>query len=529
MPRTSTKPNVLILYSDQHHAGTLGCYGNEEIHTPNLDRLAQEGVLLERAYTQNPICTPSRMSFLSGLYPHNLGYYGLMGPKPELPSIFHYFKEAGYKTGLAGKTHTPTGWFDEDIDFLADAFGYEVPRTYYRNKMAEGVQGLSLNDYSLDLAREGLMEDRDDKIYHEWYEAHHHDAGQGLDARYSRLDEDHTVEAWTAGKTIDFIEAYQDNPFIFWMSVPRPHQTYVPAKKFWDMYDEDRLTLPPNADDPMEGRHPMARRQLYSFKESTDWMSFEPKTYDRARRRVLRGYYANVTQVDDAFGRVLNRLEELGLRENTIVLYLTDHGEFAGEHGLIEKAPGIAFHCVTHIPTIISYPKALAQNVRREGLAESVDWFKTLCDLCAIPVPSHVMGQSLVPLLKEGKKVKDYAFTENAFSKTIHSDRYKLTLYPDDICDDKRFGELYDLKEDPWEMQNLYENPAYKDVLYELTTELLMWLVRTTRVKTINPSVLTSYGVDGDWDIGQEFIADDGCVKNSYIAHMVERGAINYY
>ena len=85
------------------------------------------------------------------------------------------------------------------------------------------------------------------------------------------------------------------------------------------------------------------------------------------------------------------------------------------------------------------------------------------------------------------------------------------------------------MKEDAWEMQNLYENPAYKDVLYELTTELLMWLVRTTRVKTINPSVLTSYGVDGDWDIGQEFIADDGCVKNSYIAHMVERGAINYY
>lgn len=529
------KTNVLILYSDQHHAGSLGCCGNPYVKTPNLDRLAEEGVLLERAYTQNPICTPSRMSFLSGLYPHNLGYYGLMGEAPEnIPTLFTYFKKAGYRTGAAGKTHTPCGWISKDLDFLADAYGYEIPRLRCQDRFAEGVQGIALNEYSLDLAKEGLLDQRDDKIYPEWFSLHRHDAGQGLDGSYSSLDEEHTAEAWTAKKTIEFLEEHirkeknDERPFFFWMTVPRPHQTYRPAKKFWDMY-EDPIPLPENADDRMEGRHPAAAAKKAYFKESTEWMSFEPKTYEAARQRVLRAYYANVTQADDAFGRVLDYLDEKGLRENTLVLYLSDHGEFAGEHGMIEKAPGIAFHCVTHVPAIISFPKLLPQNCRRQGLAESVDWFSTLCEICDIDLPDHVFSKSLLPLLQRGEEVNAYAFTENAFSKTIHSPDYKLTVYLDEANQGRRFGELYDLKNDPGEMKNLFFEEDRKVLVHELSYELLLWLIRTSRVKTINPSVLSASGLDGDWDIGGEFYADDGFVKNSFIEDMIKRGSLNYF
>lgn len=157
----SGKPNVLILYSDQHSANALGCYGNAEVRTPNLDALAAKGVRMENAYTQNPICTPSRMCLLSGQYVHNFGYYGLMGEKPaSLPNLFDHFRANGYATGVAGKIHTPAGWVSDSCDYVADGYGFEVPVKPSNHSQEEGCQGLKSNDYSsylaeLDLPRIG--------------------------------------------------------------------------------------------------------------------------------------------------------------------------------------------------------------------------------------------------------------------------------------------------------------------------------------------------------------------------------------
>lgn len=531
MARTS-RPNVLLLFSDQHNARVAGCYGNREVHTPNLDRLATEGVRFAEAYANNPICTPSRMCYMSGQYVHNHGRYGLMGKPPvDLPNAFSFFRGHGYTTGMAGKFHTPAGWLAKDCDFVADAFGYETPLRRWEDGMLEGLQGRFDDHYSLDLARRGLLGERDDRTLHEQREHFGLWKGQGVDARPSRLGEDETVEAWTAGKTVEFLsEAKSKNaPFFFWMTVPRPHQTYAPARRFWDMYDESQITLPPSAGDSMDGRHRSARRTQEYFHNNDEWRLYDPKDWDSTRRRVLHGYYASVTQVDDSVGRVLVALERLGLRENTIVVYASDHGEFAGEHGMIEKAPGIAFRCVTRVPWIWSFPGVLPQGAVRDSLVESVDFLPTVASLCGLPQPNWVDGKDTTQLLQEGGDLRDAAVTENVLTKTIHTHRYKLTQYQPEMCDGEDFGELYDLEKDPWELRNLYFEAEAREIVHDLRHRLYNWLVRTTRYVTVNtiPGNLPGKSFKA-WDLADSLYDGDGRLGIGYLRELIEREEENY-
>lgn len=528
------KPNILLLYSDQHNSRVLGCYGNNEIKTPNLDKLAEEGIRFNNAYTQNPICTPSRICILSGQYVHNFGNYGLMGRAPmHLPHLFKHFKRYGYMTGMAGKTHTPTGWLTPDCDFVGDGYGFEIPVTKWNVDKEEGCQGMNHDSYTHYLSQKGLGKDRDDKILQEWYELYQHNHGQGVDARSSRLEEDETIEAWSADQAIKFIEKAQeeDKPFCFWMTVPRPHQTYAPAKKFWDMYDEDKLTLPPNSENTMEGRHISARKTQKGFQESEEWRIFEPKDWESSRRRVLHGYYANVSQVDDAMGRVLDKLDELGIRENTIIVYTSDHGEFAGEHGMIEKAPGIGFRCVTRVPSIWSWKGHLQEGETRDALVESIDFLPTVSKLAGIPLPNWVDGCDISSVLEKDDDVRDIAVTENAVTKTIHTKKYKFTQYLPEMNNGKDFGELYDIEKDPWELKNLYFDKEYENVKNELRYKLYCWLVKTTRNVTVNPKAPSEdwvKGWDRSWEIADELYDDDGKIGFDFIKRYIDKGWMNY-
>ena len=531
---TNRCPNVLLLYSDQHNAKVLGCYDNWEVYTPNIDKLASEGVMFTNAYTQNPICTPSRMCIMSGQYTHNHGYYGLMGRKPEnLPHIFSYLKKYGYTTGMAGKIHTPAGWLSEYCDYVADGYGYEIPLTFWSERIEEGLQGLRNNEYTLYLYEKGLGDDRDDKVLHEWYEKHGYDAGQGLDARPSRLKKEDTIEGWTAAKTIDFIEkAHKENkPFCFWMTVPRPHQTYAPAKEFWDMYDEEKLKLPPNAEYDMSERHWSAKVTRNEFQNNLSWVVFEPKDWDSARRRVMHAYYACVTQVDYAVGEVLKKLGELGIRENTIVVYASDHGEFAGEHGMIEKAPGIGFRCVTRIPYIWSWPGHLPEGEMRDALVESVDFLPTVCRLAGIPMPNWVDGKDMYNVLYDNEDIRDIAVTENPLTKTINTKKYKFTQYLPEMCEGKDFGELYDIENDPWEIRNLYFDPEYKEIVQEMRYKLYCWMVRTSRFVTVNakaPDTQFTNQWHKAWELTKEFYDEDKKLGMKFIQKLIDKGWINY-
>jgi len=535
---TNKYPNILILHSDQHSARTLGCYGNSQVITPNLDQLAQDGVVCDNAYCQSPICTPSRMSMLSGQYVHNFGYYGLMGEKPaNLPNIFSYLKEYGYATGAAGKTHTPAGWLTESCDCIGDGYGFEIPVTPWNEHLEEGCQGLIYNEYFQFLYEHGVADKREDKVLSELYEKRGHSQGQGVDTRPSDLDVDLTIDAWSAEYANKFIEksVKENKSFCFWLSLPHPHQVYTPARKFWDMYEDIDIQLPENSEDDLSGRSIAAKRKQKYFKENDEWILFEPKDWDSVRKRVLRGYYACVTQVDEAIGRVLRKLDELNIRENTIIVYLSDHGEFAGEHGMIEKAPGIGFRCVTRIPMIWSYKKKLPVNSRRDNIMEAIDVFPTMCQLAGIPLPDWTDGCDIGPSLSNGEDVKHIAVTEHPVTKTIHTKKYKLTQYIPEYHGGEDFGELFDIENDPYELNNLYFNPKYQNVVNDMRFKLYCWLVKSTRNVTVNPTVQNVSGhhdlFDGfSWDLAKirGVSGKDGKVGFDFIQKMIDNGYLNY-
>ncbi len=463
------QPNVLFIISDQHNAKVLGHKNHPDVKTPNLDKLAVEGVRFDNAITQNPICTPSRVSFFSGQYPHNHGYYGLGGPRPDgLPTILGHFRRAGYQTAAIGKIHCPEHWVEDDCDYF---------REVYPDCSIGGCP-----EYTEYLRKKGVLEDRDDIRYQEQPPG----GGQSVDGRMSRLKYEDSVEGWIVRETIGFMEqaVAEEQPFIVQASLPRPHRIYAPSEPFWSMYDESKLTLPPNAEYDMAGKAPHLRKTAENMK-SGSWTIFEPKTFEAGRLRKLHGYLGCVSQVDYAVGEMLDWPKEKGLEEDTIVIYTSDHGDYACEHGIMEKAPGICSDAITRIPYIWRWTGHLKSGNIATEIAETVDLSTTLCALAGLEPLQTSDGKDLSHLLRgESGEVHKIGVTEFAWSKSVRKGKYRYVYYlpemfPQEYPDG--FGELYDLESDPWEMENLYFKPEYASVVSELKNDLLDWLITTTR------------------------------------------------
>ena len=388
-----TRPNVLIIKSDQHNARCLGVNGHRQVRTPHLDALASRGVNFTRAFVQNPICTPSRMCYLTGQYVHNHGIFGLSGNErvPDgLPSLFSTFKSAGYRTGIVGHIHVDGSWLQPHCDL-------------YRDLHDEARPGDT--PYDRYLAGKGLQHLRDDEAYR--------GRSQILDACPSELAFEDTNEGYCLQSFYDLLEGTADGqPFLFQLDPLHPHQDYIPAREFWERYDGMELELPPSADEDLSAKPPHQQRMIARH-HGYDWV-FEPRTYRAGRLRKLQGYYGCISQVDHMVGLALQRLEQMGRAENTIVVYCSDHGDFALEHGFLEKAPGISYDAITRVPFIWSWPAGgIAENLTVEELVESVDLFPTLCALAGIDAPDTIDGHELVSLLRGGgAAVREFAVTE---------------------------------------------------------------------------------------------------------------------
>ncbi|MEW5979625.1 MAG: sulfatase-like hydrolase/transferase [Acidobacteriota bacterium] len=496
--------NVLYVISDQHQAACMGHEGHTQAITPNMDRLAGQGVRFTKAYTQNPICTPSRMSILSGQYCHNHGYYGLNGPPPPftLPSFLSHFRQNGYRTAAIGKVHTPdepTNWLEGHCDILAECYRYFSSPPWLSDEYADYLRAL------------GLLDKEDSVALPEF------PGDQQHEGRPSHLPYEHGVEGWCVKKAIQFISNCQGQPFCVQVSLPRPHQCYTPDKRFWEMYPDD-LALPKTLYQDDAHRPPHFRAMVKRLKDMK-WL-IEPKTFEAGCRRVWRGYLACITQVDHALGQLMDYLDQAGIVGSTIVLYGSDHGGYEGTFGVPEKAPGICSEAVCRVPLIWRVPKVTPAGAVCSQFVENLDIGPTIAALCGLPPMETADGIDLSGLLQGASKpVRDVAVTENPWSKGLRWGPWRFVHYQEEMFG-KDTGELYNLENDPDETTNLYEAQAYRSVVQQCRRLLLEWLIRTSRIVTALPA-----------PEGREFsqTAADGKESNKIgVTDRLRRGNVNY-
>jgi arylsulfatase len=472
---TTKRPNILFILSDQHNAKVLGHKGHPDVQTPNLDRMATEGVRFDNAISQNPICTPSRVSWLSGQYCHNHGYYGLSGPTPKgLPTILGHFRHAGYRTAAIGKIHCPENWIESDSDIFHETAGCSI--------------GGRSSEYANYLEKRGLTDFEDHSALNEFGDQ----GRQTVEGRPSKVSYEVGQEGWSVRKATEVMgQCSKDNvPFFVHVSLPKPHQCYTPAQEFWDLYDESKLTLPPNADYDMKDKAPHLRKMADGWRKR-EWQLFEPKTFEAGRLRKLHGYLGNVSHVDYAVGELINWLDSNNLSDNTIVVYSSDHGDYACEHGIMEKAPGICSDAITRIPMIWRWSNRFKAGHIADAIVESVDLANTLCALAGLEEMETADGKDISHMLNGDRgEVRSIGVTEFAWSKSVRKGKHRLVYYPREMFAEEYpdgFGELYDLEKDPWEMHNFFFSPDYADIINELQRDLMDWLITTTRPTTIHP------------------------------------------
>lgn len=451
--------------SDQHHAGCWGGGGRSEVRTPTLNRLASRGVTYPRAYCNNPICGPSRACFLSGQYVYRHGISGNKlsglhtGPHRNLALTF---RENGYETALIGKGHLPKSWLEEGFAYrrycdLTDAERDDPQTCHYFDHLVR--RGLA-DEYDLGFIPRGCP-------------------GSDMEAFVSKIPWEDSVEVWTGDQAVEFLQNRSSHqPFFLQLSFQRPHDPYAPSPECKDYYDPENIELPANAIDYLERRFvgkPAFQRD-YAKLPSGSGYPYRPKDKTDLRRQ-LAAYYSLITTIDQQIGRVMDHLESRGLLANTVILYHADHGDFAGEHGLMLKNFGI-YEAIHRIPWIMSYPGCPAGTVD-ERMVESVDLFPTLCQLAGLEIPAGGDGDSIVgaPKVVEKSIICEWDFLSHPQERVyaVRNERYRLVYFLSEPED----GELYDLNADPGEITNLWT--SHPDVRSRMMARLVDYMSGVSR------------------------------------------------
>lgn len=471
------KPNIVFIMADDHGYQAVSAYSNKLIQTPNIDRIGREGAVMRNAFVTNSVCSPSRAVILTGKYSHMNGmrdngtYFD--GSQQTLPKIL---KSNGYRTALVGKWHLftqPTGF--DYWNILPDQGHYYNPTFIKMGK--DTVYRGYVTDVTTDLALEWIGQDT-------------------------------------------------DQPFFIMLHHKAPHRNWMPPQQYLQTFKDRQFPLPHNFYDDYAGREALQRQQI-SMKEGLDvrydskvpcdtcaitkvnhWAPAEfqremerltpaeRQTWDEAYQheyktfaqikakdqllrwqyqRFMEDYLRCVRSVDDNVGRVLRYLDEKGLTKNTIVVYTSDQGVYLGEHGLYDKR--FMYEESFRTPMLIRFPPAIPQRQQIGSYVLNLDVAPTFLDLAGIAIPGDMQGESMKKLLKEGKakewrKELYYHYYEKSFGATAHygirTERYKLIHF----YDPGNSWELYDLKNDPHEMHNLYGDAAYSEIVEKLKAQL---------------------------------------------------------
>lgn len=463
------RPNVLFMISDDLN-NMLGCYGDPKAKTPNIDRLAARGIRFDRSYCTFPLCGPSRNSMLTGLYPNSTGILAnsqiFRQTIPSQLSLSQAFRQSGYFAARIGKL-----------------YHYNVPNSIGTNGHDDpGSWELELNPAGVDRL----------KHHPEIFSLTPNQFGGTLSWLASpQGDEFHTdgMMAQDAKWVLERCAKRNDRPFFLAIGFFRPHTPYVaPKDPYFGWYPEKEMRIVPNipedqADIPAAG--------LASYKKEQD------KLTDDLRRQSLQAYYASISFMDAQVGKVVDSLDQLGLSDNTIIVFTSDHGYHTGEHGLWQKQS--LFEESARVPLLIVAPAVSAKNGVVRSPVSHIDLFPTLAELCGVKSPSNLQGQSLVSMLKDptlpgrgwaltqvargptgpqaGKNpnAKDRSF----FGFSLRTSKWRYTEWDGG----KQGRELYDHDTDPKELVNLASMPEHNKTVEELSIQL-----RSAAKSTLPPS-----------------------------------------
>ncbi|WP_158275683.1 sulfatase [Marinilabilia rubra] len=479
----SSPVNVLFISVDDLKP-TLGTYGDEKAISPNIDNLAKSGVQFNNAYCQQAVCAPSRISLFSGLRPDRTKVWDLKTQMrdviPNAVTIPQYFKQNGYETvGLGklmhgAKDNDPVSWTipykkDNKLEyakgFKYPANGkYQNPETHKAMKEAkkQKLGWRATNQYlkKLDLAPSVECIDIPDDAY-----------------------EDGAI----ANAAIELLDRLPqgDKPFFLSLGFHKPHLPFSVPKKYWDLYDRDKIELA-DFTDRAENSPGFAYHNWGELRNYSD-IPQKGDLITEKQKEIIHGYYASVSYVDAQIGKVLEKLKASGLDKNTIVILWGDHGWHLGDHGMWCKHTN--FEQATHSPLIISAP-GLNENLKANTMTEFVDIYPTLCELTGLPVPEFTEGKSLKPaLLNPETQVKDFAISQyprgdNRMGYSMRTQRYRLTLWIEgpfreaDVLSSPQIEsvELYDYKKDPNETVSLAGKEEYKEIEAKLTNKLIKLL-----------------------------------------------------
>lgn len=424
--------NVLFIISDDLKASVLGCYGDKVCKTPNIDKLAKQGMLFERTYCQGTSCRPSRLSFMHGRY-HGNGK----------TNLGEHFKNNGYYTARVGKIYH----MRVPGDIIAGTDGGDIPSSWTERFNSQGKEAHTPGDYAclnLNIFTKALENRQSTRMPHRMFVSVSY-KGDGSD------QPDHK----TATKTIDLLRKHKDKPFFLAAGLVRPHYPMVAPVQYFEPYPWKHMTLPENpkgdlADIPRLGQPGIisSRNGIGKFPDN--------------QKRMWAAYYAAVQFMDEQVGRIVDELDRLDLRKNTTIVFTSDHGYHLGEHTFWQKSN--LHEEVIRVPLIIAAPGM--KPGRTKAITELVDIYPTLSDLAGLKTPGEVQGTSLTPILRNrNATVKSHAIAFNN-GHGLRGDRWAYMRYKD------KTEELYDMQNEPEQFTNLASMPKHADTLNEMRAAL---------------------------------------------------------
>ena len=526
-----SRPNFLILTTDQHNPNVMGYAGHPVVQTPNIDALAASGTVFSRAYVSHPLCTPSRATLFTGLTTrgHGVRMNGIQLGY-DVPTMPEALRQSGYRTHYDGTPHirisrTPMGMpldevdpfeFPEARDLWATGRNKRIPTPYYGLEEVNFVNGHGAGSWGEYVNWLNKEHPNEAHLFHNATPEVPPSPAAGFYSssyKWALPFELHPM-TWTTDHTVDFLNDYgrdsritsaddassatppghtghrgdrdPTRPFFLWSSLADPHVPLAPTAPYSHKYDPDDVPPPNRREGELDDLPPHIKDIYETPKKGRD--------IDPYRNEAAAHYYGLIEMIDDNFGRVLQALRDNGLEENTVIILTSDHGEALGDHSMWGKGP-YHYDGVVRVPFIVSWPGHFKAGATHDGVISLVDFAPTILDIAGVPIPEGGKppemvgssepppwpGRSLVPILTGREKgtsgmalVEDDQDALGFRIRTLATERYRLTAYSG-----QTYGELFDLQEDPAEVHNLWDDPDSKGIRDELRIAMLDKIMST--------------------------------------------------